>query len=56
MASKSERRFKARTANATAKAHRMARPGAKSNYAKKRQFLVKNGGWGFEYPEPKPWK
>lgn len=27
-----------------------------SSYARKRQYLNKNGGFGFEYSEPKPWK
>lgn len=33
----------------------MATPGQKSNYAKKRTFLIKHGGFGFDYPD-KPWK
>lgn len=28
----------------------------RSNYARKREYLVKHGGFGFEYAEPKPWK
>ena len=31
-------------------------PGHKSRYAKKKAYLTKHGGWGFDYPEPKPWK
>ncbi len=27
-----------------------------SLYAKKRAYCLKNGVWGFEVPEPKPWK
>jgi hypothetical protein len=26
------------------------------NYAKKRRYLARTGEWGFEVPEPKPWK
>jgi len=27
-----------------------------SKYARKRKFCAANGVWGFEVPEPKPWK
>lgn len=27
-----------------------------SNYARKRKWCARNGKWGFEVPEPKPWK
>ena len=27
-----------------------------SKYARKRIWCAKNGVWGFEVPEPKPWK
>jgi len=37
------------------KESRMGRPGAKSNYAKKKSFLRTAGGFGFGYPD-KPWK
>ncbi len=33
----------------------MQRPGAKSMYARKRAYLTRYGGWGFDYPT-KPWK
>ena len=38
------------------KASKMSRPGYKSTYAKKKKFLSQNGGYGFQYPAPKPWK
>ena len=43
-------------AKKAAKESKMSRPGAKSNYAKKRSFLRRAGGFGFDYPTPKPWK
>lgn len=30
--------------------------GGDSAYARKRKYLDREGGWGFDYPEPKPWK
>ena len=30
--------------------------GGESEYARKRAYLNKHGLWGFEVPEPKPWK
>jgi hypothetical protein len=27
-----------------------------SRYGRKRAYLNSHGGWGWEYPEPKPWK
>jgi hypothetical protein len=30
--------------------------GGDSLYARKRQWCIKNGVWGFEVSEPKPWK
>ena len=38
------------------KEHAMSHPGARSSYSKKRAFLHRYGGWGFEYPSPKPWR
>lgn len=32
-----------------------AAQGSTSRYARKKKYLVKNGGWGFQYPE-KPWR
>jgi hypothetical protein len=34
----------------------MARPGSKSKYARKREWCARNGVFGFEILEPKPWK
>jgi len=39
-----------------AKEGQMSRPGFKSNYARKKSFLRKAGGFGFDYPATKPWK
>jgi hypothetical protein len=30
--------------------------GGESQYARKKAYCHKNGVWGFEVPEPKPWK
>ena len=30
--------------------------GGESQYALKKAYCHKNGVWGFEVPEPKPWK
>jgi endonuclease YncB( thermonuclease family) len=30
--------------------------GGESQYALKKAYCQKNGVWGFEVPEPKPWK
>jgi hypothetical protein len=52
------KRSKTKTLSAkrVAKATRMAKPGFKSNYAKKRIWCRSNNVWGFEVPAPKPWK
>lgn len=34
----------------------MKRTGGKSNYARKREWCARNGVFGFEVLEPKPWK
>jgi len=34
----------------------MGIPGQLSRYAKKIAYLKTHDGWGFDYPEPKPWK
>lgn len=31
------------------------RPGGKSRYARKRDWLLAHGMWGFDVPHPKPW-
>lgn len=33
----------------------MFRPGGQSHYARKRAFLNREGGWGWQWPG-KPWK
>lgn len=38
------------------KQREMDKPGGNSNYARKKNYLAREGGWGFEYAEPKPWK
>ena len=49
---KREKMFEMKRLN---KARHMSKPGAKSDYARKRQFLINNGGWGTDYPD-KPLK
>jgi hypothetical protein len=34
----------------------MSKEGGESDYARKRDYCNKHGVWGFEVPEPKPWK
>ena len=34
----------------------MTKPKGKSKYARKRAYCHFNKVWGFEVPEPKPWK
>lgn len=34
----------------------MLKAGHKSRYARKREWLARNQKFGFEVPEPKPWK
>lgn len=34
----------------------MKNPGGESNYARKRAWLRRHAMWGFDVPEPKPWK
>jgi len=49
--------MKRRTQRANQRAAKAKRDKKKvGNYAKKRAYLNKHGGMGFEYPEPKPWK
>lgn len=43
------------SAKALQKKRSMYTPGEQSKYAKKRQFLIRNGGRGIDYPD-KPWK
>mgnify|MGYP001580973731 CR=1 FL=1 len=55
--------MKRRTNRAASRAHKkalkeagMKRPGATSNYAKKKAWCARNGVFGFEVLSPKPWK
>lgn len=55
----SKRKTQSRAARAAKKARKqssMDKPSGESRYGRKRRYLVVNGGWGFEYPEPKPWR
>lgn len=59
MSMKGKRRQKlilARQRRRAEKDARMRKMGEQSNYARKKRYLDKNGLWGFEVPEPKPWK
>lgn len=49
-------RAKQKQAKRARKAAQMKNPGFKSKYARKVAYLNHEGGWGFDYPEPKPWK
>lgn len=50
------KRRKAMAAKKAAKKSRMAASkGFKSRYARKRQYLDREGGWGWQYASPKPW-
>lgn len=51
-----EKKKKKKEEKARRKLAMLARHGMKSNYARKAAYLRANGGWGWEYPEPKPWK
>lgn len=54
-----KRRTKRAAARARVKAAKeagMRRPGGKSNYARKREYCLKHGVYGFEVKPPKPWK
>ena len=37
-------------------AYREGSDGGQSNYARKARYLKRVGLWGFQVPEPKPWK
>jgi hypothetical protein len=54
-----KRRTKRQAARAQSRAQKeagMKAPGGASKYAKKRAWLMKNGMFGFDVPNPKPWK
>lgn len=55
--------MKRRTTRATkraqlraAKQAGMKRPGGKSKYGRKSEWLHSHGMWGFDVPHPKPWR
>lgn len=56
MSNRTERKQRERAKRRAAKAAAMAQPGYESNYARKSKYLTRHGGWGFDYPDPKPWK
>jgi hypothetical protein len=56
MAKMRTKRLAALQAKRAARKNKAANPGGESKYARKRKYLVKNGGFGFQYPEPKPWR
>ena len=53
---KSLKRKAAMASKRSQKQSAMMKPGAKSRYAKKKAYLNRNGLWGFQVSEPKPWK
>jgi len=52
----SKRRQQILAAKRARKKAEMENSGGKSKYARKRNYLDKIGKWGFQIPEPKPWK
>ena len=54
--SKSKHRKTSAATRKAAKAAAMKRPGFQSQYALKRAWLNRSGMWGWEVPEPKPWR
>ena len=53
---KGKNRLKALADKAQRKAERMKKSAESSNYYKKSKYLSKHNLWGFEVPEPKPWR
>jgi hypothetical protein len=53
---KSARRSKEIAEKRSRKEREMAHPSGESKYGRKRRYLDREGGWGFDYSEPKPWK
>lgn len=51
-----ERRRKVLAEKRVRKQKAMQHPSGESKYGRKRRNLDSEGGWGFDYPEPKPWK
>jgi len=56
MSKRTDKQRRDRAARKAAKAAAMKEPGYESNYARKRAYCLKHECWGFEVPEPKPWK
>ena len=56
MAKRRTKRSEARARRRASKEAGMNRPGCDSSYARKKQWLDRNGAWGFDVPHPKPWK
>lgn len=53
---KSARRQKTMAAKRQRKASQMKNSGGRSHYARKRAYCIRNNVWGFNVPEPKPWR
>lgn len=56
MAKRRSRLVRQREAKRVQRRASMDRPGRKSKYARKAAYLHKHGLWGWQVPEPKPWK
>ncbi len=52
---RSKRRTDDRAKRRAARAAGQKRPGGKSSYARKAEWLNAHGMWGFDVPHPKPW-
>lgn len=53
---KTEKRQKRMADKRTKRQARADNPGMVSRYARKKKYCDKHGVWGFEVPEPKPWR
>lgn len=53
---KSNKRKKLSERKSHKRARRYLEGGGDSQYARKKTYCHKNGVWGFDVPEPKPWK
>ena len=56
MAIKSKTKLAKRASRLAAKKRAMENPGSRSRYARKSEYCKRNGVWGFQVNEPKPWK
>ena len=50
------RRTKALAAKASRKKHALSHPAGQSHYGRKKQYCDRNDVFGFQVPEPKPWR